>query len=123
MNQFQFLIVVLASLALQSCTDIPSHPIPAGATGVCFSKISMVAGNRVTSFHQAIVVKGSGDALADITRMKWFNEDHYLSQHPHTAPNVWHGAWLYDEKFDLTSGPDCSKLPLIDGLPRGQGLR
>ena len=101
---------------LVGCKDTGKQA-PSGATGICFSHLSTTRNDEVISVHQAIIVHGSGDPVADISRFRAFSEDRFASHNPHTVPNLWLGAWLYDERSDLTSGPDCSALPMIEVPP------
>ena len=118
MNPAFSVIALLVGITLGSCNASSAVRAPDGATGICYSHIAVVEDNRVVSTHQAIMVHGSGNALADIKRMGEFSQDRFMSNNAHTVPNVWLGAWLSDQSFDFTSGPDCSFLPMIEGLPK-----
>lgn len=109
-----FIGVSLAFILLAGCSQSSKFSQPASATGVCYSNISVVGpDNAIVSFHQLLLVKSSGDPAADIRRIRTYSEDRYLSRNPDTVPNKWWSAWLTDDRFDATRGPDCSGLPMI----------
>jgi hypothetical protein len=58
-------------------------------------------------------VRSSGDLSKDVRRINTFSADRYLFRNPDTIPNVWLSAWLDDQRFDATTGPDCSLLPMV----------
>lgn len=110
-------IMSLAPLVLAvipGCSQGGTYSQPQSATGVCFSMVSAIGPNRtVLSFHQIIVVKSSGDAAVDITRLQTFSKMRFPFNNPDSVPNRWWSAWVFDESFDTTQGPDCSSLPMI----------
>lgn len=102
-----------STIPLGACKPAAQIQQHIGATGVCFSHLSAVNEGMIDSFHQVILVRSSGDLAKDIRRIKAFSADRYLSRNPHTIPTVWHSAWLEDQRFDGTAGPNCASLPMI----------
>lgn len=110
-----FAVLLFTGSLLTGCSQGSEFPQPASATGVCFSMISSVGpDNKILSYHQLLLVKSSGNVATDINRLRTFSAERFPFRSPDMVPNKWWGAWLMDERFDATHGPDCSGLPMVD---------
>lgn len=114
--QTTILLAVLAAV-VSGCKKERKPKIdakPAGATGVCFSSLSAIGKEgAIVTHRQVVVVDSSKDLQADIERVKISAMTNYIFKNPDLVPNTWHSAWVWDDRVDATSGPDCSRLPMI----------
>lgn len=116
MRHFARKFAVLCALggALASCADNNIQSTPEGATGVCY--IRLLASDSEGHYRerrQLVIMQSSGSAFTDLARTEVFAQDRVGYLNPDLITNVWLSAWLTEDSFDSTQGPDCSDLPAI----------
>lgn len=108
------LILVCALAAMAGCSrPAPAPTGPAGATGVCLRRLQWWEGEVAHSRSDALVVRSSGDAAADMRRLQ--AAEAAAAGQPDLVANVWHAGWLTDRELNFVDGPSCEQLPASPG--------